>query len=68
MLALQLVEDRAELGLVSDQIVVVEALEPRLAAVEEAVADRVPEEAALRVMASVKAASALALLGRAREH
>src|SRR5206468_4851892 len=48
--------------------VVVVALEPALTAIEEAVADRMAEQAALRIMALVEAAGALALLRGAGDH
>ena len=48
LLAGQLVEDRAEFGFFADQFFVVELLELGLAVSDEAVADRVAEERALR--------------------
>ena len=68
LLAAQLVEDRAEFGFVADQLVVVELLELGVALPDEAVADRVAVERALRVAAHVAQAGAVALGDRAGDH
>ena len=64
----QLVEDRAEFGFVADQLVVVELLELGVAVLDEAVADRVAEEAAFGIAAHVAHAGAMTLGHRAGDH
>ena len=64
----ELVDDREELGLVADQLVVVGELEADAAALDEAVADRVAEQAPLRVLADEDPLGALAARIRGRDH
>ncbi len=66
--AAQLVEDRAELRAVADQLVVVGLLELAVALADEAVADRVPVERPLRIAAHVAQVGAVALRDRAGDH
>ncbi len=66
--AAQLVEDRDELGVVADQLVVVVLLELGVALLHEAVADRVPEQLPLGVAAHVAQPGAVPLVHGAGDH
>ena len=66
--ALELVENGEELGLVPDQLVVVGELEADPTTVDEAVADRVAEQRALRVVADVDLVVALPDRRRVGDH
>ena len=61
LLVAELVDDRGELVLLADQQVVLGELDPGAADLDEAVADRVAEQRALRVAAHVDRAAAAAL-------